>query len=192
MARDHIEFVALDLAAQVRLRLPGDDPSTQLCCHLVDFTRRQIQLLGDLLLGQIQAHQIEAEHPDAERLVMSGEDGPGQVIEISAALPAVIALAGTLSIVAPTFPDVAGPAVRTLQAIGPAHLADGFITFVVINQLLHTDHADSMQAMTSLSKTFQVSDFFSSPKPELSHLFFSAPRPAAGRAAALERGSATV
>jgi hypothetical protein len=60
---------------------------------------------------------------------------------------------------------------RTLHAVGPAHLANGFITLVVINQLLQANHADSMPMMTSLSKTFQETELFSSLKPELSLLF---------------------
>lgn len=36
------------------------------------------QFLGDLAVRQIQAHDVEAQHPDPQRLVMSGQHGAGQ------------------------------------------------------------------------------------------------------------------
>jgi hypothetical protein len=168
MASDDIEFVALNLTAQLWLPFAGNDASTQLHGHLVDFTRRKVELLCDLFLGEIQPHQIEAEHPDPQRSVVSGENRPGQIIEIPAALTAVIPLTGALSVIAPAFLYVPGLTVRTLHPVGPAHLADGLITLVIINQLLQADHDDSMQMPASLSKTFQESQLFSSLKPKLS------------------------
>jgi hypothetical protein len=44
--------------------------------------------VADLFIREIQPHEIEAEDPDSQRLVMAGEDGPGQVVEV---LPTVSA-----------------------------------------------------------------------------------------------------
>src|SRR2546427_3800766 len=35
------------------------DPFTQLCCHLLHIAAIHVQLVGNLLVGQIQAHEIQ-------------------------------------------------------------------------------------------------------------------------------------
>jgi hypothetical protein len=79
--------------------------------------------------------------------MMEGWDGPGQIIKILPARPAVIALARRLGLVAPTFLHIRELAVWTLHRVRPAQAADGLIAFVVINQLLNANHDDSMPAM---------------------------------------------
>src|SRR3954451_397682 len=40
--------------------------------------------LGDLPVREVQAHQIQAQHPDPQRLVVAGQNGSGQVAEARA------------------------------------------------------------------------------------------------------------
>ena len=59
----------------------------------------QTQFPGDLEIGEVQSHEIQAQHPDSQRLMMSNQDCPGQVIEATAAAFAAVALAVTLSLI---------------------------------------------------------------------------------------------
>jgi hypothetical protein len=105
--------------------------------------------------------------------VIASEDGPGQVIKIPPATPAVIPLARRSGINAPTFLQVPELAIGTLHPVRPTQVADSFIAFVIVNQLSEADYEDSMQMLASLSKTFQENELFSPPKPELSQNFFN-------------------
>jgi len=70
-----------------------DDALAEFRGHLSSLRLRQIQLRGDLLVRQIQAQQIRAQHPNPQRLMMSREDGVGKIIETTIAITATISLA---------------------------------------------------------------------------------------------------
>ena len=58
---DHdIDFVALDLTRERRLGPPRDDPVAERRGHRQGIAVVQVQLLGDLIRGAVQAHQIQA------------------------------------------------------------------------------------------------------------------------------------
>jgi hypothetical protein len=61
-------------------------PFTELCNHLLNIAPVQIQLLGDLFIREIQSHEVQTEYPDLERLVVSGKDSAGQIIEALSAI----------------------------------------------------------------------------------------------------------
>ena len=61
----------------------------------------QTQFPGDLEIGQVQPHEIQAQDPDPQRLLMAGQDCPGQVIEATAAFLAAVALAVALGLIMP-------------------------------------------------------------------------------------------
>ena len=82
MSCHHIGFVAFDLAAEDLDGLAFDDPFSKLGRHHLGVVGVEIQLVADLLIREIQSHEIEAEDPDPQRLVMAGENGPGQVVEV--------------------------------------------------------------------------------------------------------------
>jgi hypothetical protein len=72
--------------------------------------------------------------------MMVGEDRPGQVIEVAAASPAMVALAGVLCVIAPALDDVTRLTVGAPDAIRPAYLPHGLIALAVINQVMNLDH----------------------------------------------------
>src|SRR6266511_4060491 len=80
MSRHHIDFVAFHLATERDLRLALHDALAQLRCHDLGIVRIQIEFLSDLLIREIQSHEVEAEDPGPQRLMMTGEDGTGQVV----------------------------------------------------------------------------------------------------------------
>jgi 4-hydroxy-3-methylbut-2-en-1-yl diphosphate synthase IspG/GcpE len=59
----------------------------------------EIQLRRNLLIGQVKSHEIEANHPHFERLMMSFKNGPCQIVKIYAALLTRVALPMFLGVV---------------------------------------------------------------------------------------------
>ena len=81
MSCHYIDFVAFHFAAERDLRL-----SLERCPHEAEWSsfghrHCSIQLLSDLFIREIQPHKIEAEHPNPQRLVVTGKDRPGEVVE---------------------------------------------------------------------------------------------------------------
>jgi hypothetical protein len=96
--------------------------------------------VADLFIREIQPHEIEAEDPDPQRLVMAGEDRPGHVIEVFLTGLAVRALSLGLGRIVTLFGDLRRVAMGTSYAFGPAQLADGFETLQVVDEVLDVDH----------------------------------------------------
>jgi len=59
VAGDHIHFVTLNLTAEHRLGLVDHHALAQLLGHALNIILVQIQLPGDLLIGQVQSHEIQ-------------------------------------------------------------------------------------------------------------------------------------
>src|SRR5512143_4157106 len=91
MASDYVHFIALDLPRQVRLRLMHHHAGTQLLGHPVHVILIQPQLACDLLVGKIQPHPVQAQHPGAPGWMMPSKDGPREIVKrASASLTAVL------------------------------------------------------------------------------------------------------
>ena len=94
----------------------------------------EVQLLGDLPVGEVQAHEVQAQHPDPQRLVMAGQDGAGQVVEAGAARRAAVALPVRLGVVPAVAGDRGAAAARAADALGPAVLAHQLEALRVVDQ----------------------------------------------------------
>src|SRR4051812_42925429 len=79
-----IDFVSLDRAFQRRLGDFGNQTFAKMRRHLVIVV--QAQLLSDLLVRQVQPHEIQTQDPGSKRLMVSGQNSTGQVIEPRAAV----------------------------------------------------------------------------------------------------------
>jgi hypothetical protein len=97
----------------------------------------QVQLLGDLFIRQIQAHKVQAENPDLERLMVSGKDGVGQIIEASLAIFALMALPIRLFLMVTPPDNIFRITKWALYPIGPAQLTHCGVTLGVIYQVLY-------------------------------------------------------
>lgn len=97
MPGDEVHFVAFDLARQ-GYRVFFIDPVAQVLSHAVQIILVQVQFLGNLGVGQVQAHEVQTQHPYRQRLVMACQHRAGQVVEAFAARLALIALAMLLRI----------------------------------------------------------------------------------------------
>ena len=96
--------------------------------------------MADLFIREIQPHEIQAEDPDAQRLVMAGKDRPGQVVEVFPTGLAVVATSLRLGRIVTLFRDPRGVAMRTSYALRPAQLADRLKTLQVVDEVLNVDH----------------------------------------------------
>src|SRR3712207_9212547 len=65
---------------------------------------------------EVQAHEVQAEHPDPQWLVVPGQRGAGQIVEAGAAPRAAIALAVRLGIIPAMTGDRRALAVWTADA----------------------------------------------------------------------------
>src|SRR3954467_14886807 len=105
MSCDHIDFVAFDLALQHDRGATGDDPLAELLDHRPGVIFVGIEFLSDLQSREIEPHEIQACDPGSQGPVMAGEDGVGQVVEASAAVPAFVALTVRLGVIPAVLDD---------------------------------------------------------------------------------------
>jgi hypothetical protein len=82
------------------------DPLTQLGRHLLHITAIQRQFLGNLLIREIQSHEVQTQYPHFQRLMMSSKDGVGQIIKAFITVVTLVALTGGLRVIKATLDDV--------------------------------------------------------------------------------------
>jgi uncharacterized protein YciU (UPF0263 family) len=153
VARDEIDLVAFDDAFELRFGLAFDDAGAQLDSHLVDVIFVQTEFLRDLLIGQIESEQIETDDAFAQRLMMVREDRLGQIIKVTLAGFAMIALSRSLTQVPPATFDVFGLTPDTVDTFRPTHLSDSFVALCIVYQVIDLEHTGSMLDSNSLSKS---------------------------------------
>src|SRR5580658_4701792 len=141
---DDVDLVALDVAAQLHGRLLLDDAFTKLACHPVRIVLGKVQLLGDLLVGQVQPHEVQAQDPDTERLVTALQDRVRQVVEVSPTALALVSLTIGLGFISPSLDDLRGPAVGARYPMRPADLPHDLEALGIIDQRLNAEHPSSV------------------------------------------------
>jgi hypothetical protein len=112
------------------------DPFTKLRRHLLHITAIERQFVGNLLIRHIQSHEIEAQDPHLQGLMMAGKDGVGEIIKTCVAVGTLLALTGGFRVVKAALDDLLGLTRGARDAVGPAQLADGLITLHIIDQIL--------------------------------------------------------
>ena len=131
VAGHDVYFVDLDLALEPHRREPGGEPLPRMLGHGLHVRRGEVQLPGDPSVREVQAHEVEAQDPDAQRLVVAGQRGACQVAEARAASRAAVAPAVRLSLVPG---DRGALAARAADTLGPAVLADQLVALRVVDQ----------------------------------------------------------
>src|SRR5215211_4285252 len=94
---------------------------------------------GDLPVREVQAHEVEAQHPDPQRLVMPGQHRTGEVVEAPGARLAAIPLPIGLSVVAPVPDHRVTAATGAAHAFRPAALAHQGETLGIVHQAREVD-----------------------------------------------------
>ena len=102
--------------------------------HLLSVIFIQAQLLCDLSVGEIQPHEIQAQYPSPQRLMMAGQRRVREIVETKLAIVAKIALAMRLRVIMAVAHDMFATALRTANALRPTRLTHKFKTFRVIEQ----------------------------------------------------------
>src|SRR3954454_11197587 len=136
---DDVDLVDLHLAFQRRRGGPGRQAVPQLLGHELRVRAGEAQLLGDLPVGEVQAHEVEAQHPDAQRLVVPGQDGAGQVVEAVRARLAAVALPLRLRVVTAVAHHGVAAASGAADALRPAMLPHQGEVLSVVDQRREVD-----------------------------------------------------
>lgn len=135
-----VHLIALDLAAELDHGLALHDPLTESGRHHLGVIGIDPQLPGDLLVGEVQAREVEAQDPDSQRLVMPREDRVGQVVEPLATAVAAAPLALDLDVVVTVLGDLGTPTPGAPHAVGSAHCPDSPEALGVVNEGLDVNH----------------------------------------------------
>jgi hypothetical protein len=128
-----VDLIAFHLTAQGGGEFLGHDALAQLSRHVMRLVFVEVEFLGNWRIGQVEAHEIRAQNPDAQRLMMTSKERVSQIVKAPFTGLAQIALPLGLSGVAPLFGDLWTVAIGAPDAIGPAHIADGGETFSVVH-----------------------------------------------------------
>ncbi len=72
----HVHFVTLDFPAQLDLRLVGHNPSAQLTRQVMPIIFVEVEFRGDLLIREVQPHQIQTQNPGPQGLMVARENRP--------------------------------------------------------------------------------------------------------------------
>ncbi len=134
MACNHVDFVAFDLPRQDHLRLSRHDPLPQLSGHVVSAVFIQPQLTSDLPIRQIQTHEVQAQQPDAQRLMMPRKNGVGQIIKTPTTAATQVTLPIRLSLIQASSCDLHRLAMRATYPLRPTQLPNRRKALRIVNQ----------------------------------------------------------
>jgi hypothetical protein len=134
-----VDLVDLHLTFQCCCRDPGHQPVAQLLGHELHVRAGEPQLQGDLPVGEVQAHEVEAQDPDPERLVVPGQHRAGEIVEATRASLAPVALPVRLRVVAAVPHHGIAAASGAANALRPAMLPHQGEALGVIDQRREVD-----------------------------------------------------
>src|SRR6266436_532471 len=115
------------------------DPFTQGRRHLVDIAAIHIQLVSNLVIGYVQSHKIQTQHPHFQGLMMARKNGVCQIIKACIAVFTFITLTCQFLLIKAALHDMFGLTRGTLYAFWPAQLTYRLITLTIIDQILDID-----------------------------------------------------
>src|SRR5688572_20524926 len=136
---DNVELVELDVAAQDDVGRLRHDAVAQHLGHGLDIALAQIQFVRDLTVRQVHSHEIRAQYPGRDWLMMSGQNGSRQVIEAIPACLAQVSLSVPLAIVMAVADHASATAVQADNAVRPAELTNDFIALCFVEQVRQLD-----------------------------------------------------
>jgi hypothetical protein len=142
-----VDLVGLHLAFEPDVGLALDQTLAELTGHSLDVALVEVEFVGDLPVRQVEAHEIQAQHPNPQGLVMAGQNRAGEVVEARLAALAQPALARVPGIAVPDHVGtVAGRAPHTIR---PAMLADQVEALGVVEQRGQADQVGAHGTFTS-------------------------------------------
>jgi uncharacterized membrane protein YeaQ/YmgE (transglycosylase-associated protein family) len=134
-----VDLVDLDLARQPHRGSLGDQAAAQLLGHGVHVRHVEAQFLGDLTVRKVQTHEVQAQHPDPQRLVMAGQHRAGEVVKAPRTRLAPIPLPVSLGLVKAIADYGTATAGRAADTLRPAMLAHQGETLGIVDQRREVD-----------------------------------------------------
>src|SRR3954452_339150 len=95
--------------------------------------------MRDLAVRQVYSHEVRAQDPGRDRLMMSGQNGSRQIIEAILAGLAQVSLSVPLAIVMAVADHSCAAAVEADNAVRPAELPNDFIALRFVEQVRQLD-----------------------------------------------------
>ncbi|MCS6909001.1 MAG: hypothetical protein NZM11_00290 [Anaerolineales bacterium] len=138
-ARSALQLHRLPLRRSMGSAFFSHNPFAQSGRHLLGIARGQIEFGRDLLIRQVQLHQIETQHPHLQRLMMTFKDRLRQIIKLALTGLTFIPLTFSLLRVKPPFRDLRRPTPGPVRAFRPTQLAKHFVILGFIHQMLDVD-----------------------------------------------------
>src|SRR4051812_17980592 len=108
--------------------------------HVVDVIVVQAQLLSDLLVRQVEPHEIQTQDPGPKRLMVSSQNSTGQVIEPRSAVLAPVPLPMSLGFIMAMADHGGTGTARAANAVRPSIVPDQLIALGIIDQGRQSDH----------------------------------------------------
>src|SRR3954469_24077200 len=140
---DNVELVELDIAAQDHLGRRRHDAVAQHLGHGLDVALAHTQFVRDLMVRQVHSHEVRAQDPGRDRLMMSGQNGSRQVIEAIPAGLAQVSLSVPLAIVMTVADHACATAVQADNAVRPAELTNDVIALRFVEPVRQLDQHGS-------------------------------------------------
>jgi hypothetical protein len=134
-----VDLVDLDVALQPHGSSLGDQATAQLLGHDLHIRPVEAKLLGNLAGREVQPHEVQAQHPHPQRLVMASQHRASQVVKASHTRLASVPLPVWLGLVQ-AIPDYATAAAsRAVHPIRPAMLAHQGEALGIVDQRREVD-----------------------------------------------------
>src|SRR3954447_23681069 len=113
----------VDLARQPHRGSLGNQAAAQLLGHGLHVRPVEVQFLGDLAVREVHAHEVQAQHPDPQRLMMTSQHRAGEVVKAPRTRLAPISLPMSLDLVKAIADYSTAAAGRAANTLRPAMLA---------------------------------------------------------------------
>jgi len=109
-----VDLIDLYLATQHHFRCPGHQAIAELLRHGLHVRGAQAQFCCDLPVREVQAHEVQAQHPHPQGLMVSGQHRAGEIIKAPRARLASKALPVRLRVIVAIADDHAAFAATAL------------------------------------------------------------------------------
>ena len=144
MACDNVDLITFHLVGSRRSRRLAHYPLASLPGHLLHVVFMKIEFVGNLVVREVESHEIQAQYPHPQGLMMAGKDRVRQIIKASLAGLAQVALTLGLGVVTSLLGNVTTITLGTRDTLGPAEEADSLKTFGVVDERLYVYHDASI------------------------------------------------
>lgn len=132
-----IDFIAFNFAFQLHWLTSLMHELPQLCGHRLCGVLVQSQFLSNLHVRQVQSHEVETQHPDLERLMMSFKYRSRQIIKAFLTAMTLIPLSSPLLRMVPSLFVPVKVAMGTTDTLQPSQLSYHRRALAIIYHLLY-------------------------------------------------------